>query len=83
MNAPADIKPAAPKRTRRAAKPQPVPAGELTAMEIRIALAFRRFKPDMKETWLETMESIAVDQQRQMAEARSTPTLRLVSGGAR
>ena len=83
MSAPADIKPAAPKRPRRGAKPQAVPAAELSAMEIRIALAFRRFKPDVKEIRVETMENIALDHQRQIAEARPAQALRLVVGGAR
>lgn len=72
----------APKRQRSATKPKPVPAAELTDMELRIALAFRRFKPDMKETWVETMENIARDFELKASAARPARALRLVVGGA-
>ena len=83
MSAPVDIKPAAPKRPRRAAKPQAVPAAELTDLEIRAALAVRNFKPEVRRAWVETLERIGEDHRLQIAAARPASALRLVVGGAR
>lgn len=73
----------APKRLRSTAKPKPVPAAQLSDMEIRVALAFRDFKPGSKEAWAEMMQNIARDHRHQAAAARPARALRLVSGGAR
>ena len=60
-----------------------VPEAQLTEMEMRIALAFRRFKPEMKTTWLETMENIATNYEIEAAAARPARSLRMVKGGAK
>lgn len=83
MSAPAEIKPAAPKRPRRAAKPQAVPAAEFSNLEIRAALAVRKIPPEKMASWVETLERIGEDYELKAAAARPTRTLRLVSGGAR
>jgi hypothetical protein len=69
------------KRPSSAGKPQPLPPAQLSDLEIRVALAFRNFKPDMKNVWAETLERIAAKHQLEIAEARPKHALRLVSGG--
>ncbi|SEO43913.1 hypothetical protein SAMN05428959_10822 [Duganella sp. CF517] len=83
MSAPVEIKPAAPKRQRRAAKPQAVPAAEFGALEIRAALAVRRLPADRKQSWCEMLERLATKLEADAAAARPAPVLRLISGGAR
>ena len=83
MSAPADIKPTAPKRPRRAAKPKAVPPADLSAIEIRAALAIRKFPPDKVVSWVETFERIGDDFELKAAAARPERQLRLIVGGAR
>lgn len=82
MSTPANIKPAAPKRQGRAAKPQAVPAAELSALEIRAALAVRRLPAGKKGSWTEMLERLADKYELEAAAARPAPALRLVVGGA-
>ena len=83
MSLPVDDKTrVAQKRQRRPAKVQSVPAAQLSDLEMRTALALRRFPPDMKQEWAETMERIATNYELKAAEARPARTLRLVVGGA-
>lgn len=84
MSAPVDIQAnAAPKRPRRAAKPKLIPEAELTALELRAAMAVRRLVPEQKEGWVEILEKLAVDYELKAAAARPARSLRLVLGGAR
>lgn len=84
MSVHVDIKPAAPKRPRRAAKPQPVPATEqFSDWEVRAALAVRRLPPKDKEGWTVILEKLAAKREAEAAAARPAPILRLIVGGAR
>ena len=83
MSSPAEIKPAAPKRPRRAAQPKAVSAAELSALEIRAALAVRRLPLKDKEGWTVILEKLAAKREAEAAAARPAPILRLIVGGAR
>jgi len=76
MSAPADIKPAAPKRPRSAATPRPVPAAELTADQLRIAQLFAAMDARAQEGMMSMMLAMAEDFPR-----HTRPALRLVGGG--
>lgn len=64
-------------------KPKPVPAAQLSDLEIRAALAVRKFDPEKKQGWVDLLERIGADDERKAAAARRALALRLVSGGAR
>ena len=76
MSAPAEIKPAAPKRPRRAAKPKAVPAAQLTPKQLRAAQIFAALNDQVQEQMLEIMAGMVESFPR-----HKRPALRLVSGG--
>ena len=78
MSAPTEINPAAPKRPRRAAKPQPVPAAELSADQVRLLRLFGAMDQTRQRYLVIVAEGFAENFPR-----TAKSTLRLVVGGAR
>nr|WP_315400337.1 hypothetical protein [uncultured Duganella sp.] len=77
MNAPDNIKPAATKRSRRAAKQQ-MPAAELTADQLRLAQLFAALDDKAQASMLRFIAAMVENFPR-----HKRPALRLVGGGAR
>lgn len=78
MSAPTEINPAAPKRPRRAAKPQPVPAAELCADQVRLLRLFSAMDQTRQGHLVIVAEGFAEGFPRAAA-----PPLRLIVGGIR
>lgn len=76
MSTSTQVKPAAPKRPRRAAKPQAVPVAELTADQLRLAQLFAALDDKAQATMLRFIAGMVESFPR-----HKRPVLRLVGGG--
>lgn len=84
MSAPVDIKPAAPKRSRRVAKPHPVAVSEqlqLNDIERRLIVNFRRMTSKSRAC-VSTFSHLQAENDVEKAR-KAAPAVRLVVGGVR